>query len=71
MLIFYIFGFRKDIQLIEYTKDQWVDQQHQDVFQWARNTQNIIRYDNELKLIMSFNNDIFININFLLQCFPS
>ena len=51
--------FRKYRQLMEYTKDQWVDQQHQDVFQWDRNTQNIICYNNELKLIVSFKNDIF------------
>ena len=51
VLIAYICGFRKDIQVIEYTKDQWIDQHHQDLLQWAWNFQNIIRYDNELKFI--------------------
>ena len=51
VLIDQICGFRKDRQMIEYTKDQRIAQKHQDVLQWARNAQNIIRYDNELKLI--------------------
>ena len=37
--------------MIEYTKDQWIDQNHHDVLQWARNAQNILRYENELELI--------------------
>ena len=51
VLITYIFVFRKDRQMIEYTKDQYIDQEHHNLLQSARNTQNIIRYDNELKLI--------------------
>ena len=51
VLIAYIFSFRKDRQMIEYTKYQLVDQKHHEIFQWARNAQNIIRYDIELKLI--------------------
>ena len=51
VLIAYICGFRKDRQMIEYTKDQWIDQKHHNVLQWDINAQNIIRYDNELKLI--------------------
>ena len=51
VLIAYICGFRKDSQMIEYTKDQWIDQNHHAVLKWARNAQNIIRYENELKLI--------------------
>ena len=34
VLIAYIFGFIKNSQLMEYTKDKCIDQQHQDVFQW-------------------------------------
>ena len=48
VLIAYIFGFRRDSQMIEQTKDQWIDQNHHDLLQWDRNAQNIIRYDNEL-----------------------
>ena len=50
VLIAYISGFRNDRQITEYTKDQWIDQNYHDVLQWARNAQNIICYDNELKL---------------------
>ena len=39
VLISYICGFRKERQMIEYTKDQWIDQEHHDVLQWARNAQ--------------------------------
>ena len=35
--------------MIEYTKYQWIDQKHHNVFQWSRNDQNNIRYDNKLK----------------------
>ena len=55
----------------EYTKHQWIDQNHHDVLQWARNAQNSIRYDNELKLFnllrkehISFRN-IFLSISTL------
>ena len=51
VLISYIFGFRKDRKIIEYTKYKWIDKNHHDVLQWARNAQNIICYDNELELI--------------------
>ena len=51
VLIAYICGFRNDRQMIEYIKDQWIYQNHHDVLKWARNAQNIICYDNELKLI--------------------
>ena len=51
MLIPYICVFINDIQMIEYTKDQQIDQKQHGVLQWARNAQNVIRYDNELELI--------------------
>ena len=51
VLITYICGFRKDRQMIEYTKDQQIDQNHHNVLQWARNAQNIIRYEIESKFI--------------------
>ena len=51
VLMAYICVFRKDMQMIQYTKYQWIYQKHHDVLQWARNSQKIIRYDNELKLI--------------------
>ena len=47
VLISYICGFKKDRKKIEYTKDQWIDQNHHSVLQWARNAQNIIHCDNE------------------------
>ena len=50
VLIDQICGFRKDRQMIEYTKDQRIAQKHQDLLLWTRNDQNIIRYDNELEL---------------------
>ena len=46
LLIAYICGFIKDRQMTEYTKYQWIYQKHNDVLQWARNTQNIICYYN-------------------------
>ena len=51
VLIDYICGFRKDRQMIECTKYQWIDKKHHGIFKWARKVQNIICYDNELKLI--------------------
>ena len=51
VLISYTCGFRKYIQMIEHTKDQQIDQKHNNVLQWARNAQNNIFYENELKLI--------------------
>ena len=36
--------------MIEYTKYQWSYQNNYDVLQWAINAQNVIHYDNELKL---------------------
>ena len=51
VLIAYICGFRKDRKIIEYNKDQWIDQNNHDLLQWDRNSQNIIHHDNELKLI--------------------
>ena len=51
VLIDYICGFRKDGKIIEYTKDQWIDQKYHDVLKWDRNVHNIICYNNELKLI--------------------
>ena len=51
VLIAYICGFRKDRQMVQYNKDQRIDQKHHDLFQCARNAQNIIRYDNEFKVI--------------------
>ena len=63
--------------MIEYTKYQWIDQHNHDAFQWARNAQNIIFYDNELKNIyslrekhISFNFFSIINIIFVLQFLP-
>ena len=39
------------MEIIEYTRDQWIDKKHRGVLQWSRNAQNIIRYDNEMKII--------------------
>ena len=50
VLISYISGFRNYRQMVEYAKDKFIDQNHHDVLQWARNGQNIIHYDNKLKL---------------------
>ena len=43
--------FEKGQKIIEYTKDEWIYQNHHDILQWARNVQIIIRYGNELKFI--------------------
>ena len=51
VLIAYIFGFRKNRQIIECTKYQWIDKKHHNILQWDRNSQNIIRCGNELKSI--------------------
>ena len=51
VLISYICGFRKYSQMIEHTKYQQIDQKYHNVLQWARNAQNIISYNNELKFI--------------------
>ena len=45
-LIAYICGFKKDRQMIEYTKNQWIYQNHHNVLQCSRDAQNIISYDN-------------------------
>ena len=37
--------------MIEYTKYQWIDQKHHALLQWDIKSQNMIRYENELKLI--------------------
>ena len=50
-LIAYICGFRKDRQIIEYTKYQCIDKKDHDVLKWAGNVQNINRFDNKLKFI--------------------
>ena len=49
--IAFICGFIKDRKIIEYTKDKWIDQNHHNVLQWARNAPIIICHDNELELI--------------------
>ena len=41
VLIAYICGFRKDSQMIEYTKYQWIDKKRYDVLQWARNAKKL------------------------------
>ena len=51
LLITYIYGSRIDINMIEYTIYQVVDQKHHDVLQLARNSKIIICYDNELEFI--------------------
>ena len=51
VLIAYICGFIRDRKVIEYTKDQCIDQQHHDVLQWDRNAQNIICFENKLNFI--------------------
>ena len=51
LFIAYICGFKKCRQMIKYTKYKWNDKKHHGVFQWARNVQNIIPHDNELKLM--------------------
>ena len=50
-LIDYICGFKNYRQIIEYTKDKWIDEKHHNLLKWARNAHNIIGYENELKLI--------------------
>ena len=50
VLIAYICGFRKNRQMIEYAKYQWIDQNYHDILQLAINDQNIIPPENELKL---------------------
>ena len=50
-LIDYICGFRKDMQIIEYTKDKRIYQNNYDVLQWDINAQCIICYNNKLELI--------------------
>ena len=52
VFITYICGFRNDRQMIEYNKDKWIDKKDHDVLQQDRNAKKIIRYDNELKLII-------------------
>ena len=51
VLIAYIFGFRNDRQIVEYTKDKLIYQENHDLLQWNRNAQNIFRFVNELELI--------------------
>ncbi len=51
VLIAYICGFRKDKLLMEYIKNEWMNERNNDILQWAKNSRNIIRNDNDLKLI--------------------
>ena len=60
--------------MIECNEYQWIDQNKNDVLQWDRKAQNIIHYDNELKLIhllrekISHLENIFLSIS-TLCCF--
>ena len=47
----YICGFEKDKDLMEYIKNEWIEDRNEDVMQWAKNARNIIRSNNELKLV--------------------
>ena len=50
ILITHIFGSKRDRQMVEYTIYQQVGHEHHNILQWARNTQIVICYENELKL---------------------
>ena len=47
--------------MVEYTKDKCIDQKHHNLLQWARTTQNMIRYENELELINLIRDNISIS----------
>lgn len=52
VLIAYICGFQKDKELMTRVKERWRDQRNfMNVSQWAKDGQNIIQYDDDLKLI--------------------
>ena len=54
VLLAYIVGFDRNISYMEEIKDQWVDRQHSDIITWAKSAEDIILFDDDLKVIYLF-----------------
>ena len=64
VLIAYIVGFDHNISYMEEIKEQWVDREQPDIMAWAKSAQDIILFDDNLKLYIYFVD------KFVLQCLP-
>ena len=47
-------GFDCNISYMEEIKDQWIDRQHSDIMTWAKSAEDIILFDDNLKVIYLF-----------------
>ena len=54
VLIVYIVGFDRNIAYMEEIKEQWVDRKQPDIMAWAKSAQDIILFDDDLKVIYLF-----------------
>ena len=54
VLIAYICGFQRNKELMEYIHQKWLENHDNNVLNWAQNAKNIIKHDNDLKLILLF-----------------
>ena len=54
VLIAYIVGFDHNISYIEEIKEQWVDREQPDIMAWAKSAQDIILFDDDLKVVYLF-----------------
>ena len=54
VLIAYIVGFDRNIGYMEEIRNLWVDRQSNDIKCWANNAQDIIQFDDDLKVIFQF-----------------
>ena len=51
VLLAYIVGFDRNTAYMEEIKSQWVDRQNSDVINWMKSAENIISFDDDLKVI--------------------
>ena len=54
VLIAYIVGFDRNIDYMEEIRDQWIDNQNNDIKCWAKSANDIIRFDDDLRVIYLF-----------------
>ena len=54
VLIAYIVGFDRNISHMEEIKEQWVDREQPDIMAWAKSAQDIIFFDDDLKVVCLF-----------------
>ena len=54
LLFAYIVGFDRNISYMEEIKDQWVERQQPDIITQAKSAEDIITFDDDLKVIYLF-----------------